>query len=145
MSSEYYIVNKRILPDYFGKVIEARELIRSGKARDVSQAVKMVGISRSTYYKYKDDVYLPSEGESGKKAVISMILHHRPGILEKALGVLAENGANVLTISQTPPIQDRASVIISLDFSELSCGVTTLLDLLAAHPGVENPRLIDMA
>ena len=73
MASEFYIVNKRILPDYFEKVIEARELIRSGRARDVSQAVKMVGISRSTYYKYKDDVFLPSEDENTKKAVFSMI------------------------------------------------------------------------
>ncbi len=145
MSSEYYIVNSRILPDYFGKVIEARELVRSGKARDVSQAVKMVGISRSTYYKYKDDVFLPSEGDNGKKAVFSMILHHRPGILEKALGILAENGANILTISQNPPIQDRASVVVSLDISELTCEVSTLLEQLSKQPGVENPRLIDIA
>ncbi len=112
MNNDFYIVSSRILPDYFGKVIEARELIRSGKARDVSQAVKMVGISRSTYYKYKDDVFLPSEGDNGKKAVFSMILHHRPGILEQVLSILAENGVNILTITQNPPIQDRASVVV---------------------------------
>ena len=145
MNNDFYIVSSRILPDYFGKVIEARELLRSGKARDVSQAVKMVGISRSTYYKYKDDVFLPSEGDNGKKAVFSMILHHHPGILEQVLGILAENGVNILTITQNPPIQDRASVVVSMDISELSCGVSDLLVMLEAHPGVENPRLIDMA
>jgi chorismate mutase len=145
MNNDFYIVSSRILPDYFGKVIEARELIRSGKARDVSQAVKMVGISRSTYYKYKDDVFLPSEGDNGKKAVFSMILHHRPGILEQVLSILAENGVNILTITQNPPIQDRASVVVSMDISELSCGVSDLLVMLEANPGVENPRLIDMA
>ena len=46
MRSKYLLVDKSILPDYYEKVIEARTLISSGKAADVSEAVKMVGISR---------------------------------------------------------------------------------------------------
>ena len=54
MKGKYLIVDKAILPDYFEKVIEARTLLRDGKFQNVSEAVKEVGISRSTYYKYKD-------------------------------------------------------------------------------------------
>ena len=54
MLENYLIIHKDILPDYYEKVIEARRLVESGKVKDVSQAVKQVGISRSTYYKYKD-------------------------------------------------------------------------------------------
>ena len=54
MLEHYLIVHKSVLPDYFEKVVEARRLIESGKAPDVSSAVKMAGISRSTFYKYKD-------------------------------------------------------------------------------------------
>ena len=51
MLENYLIIHKDILPDYYEKVIEARRLVESGKVKDVSQAVKQVGISRRTYYK----------------------------------------------------------------------------------------------
>ena len=59
MKGKYLIVDKSILPDYFEKVIEVRNLLRDGKFQNVSEAVKEVGISRSTYYKYKDFIFLP--------------------------------------------------------------------------------------
>ena len=52
MLENYLIIHKSILPEYYSKVLEVRHLMESGKVRDVSQAVKDVGISRSTYYKY---------------------------------------------------------------------------------------------
>ena len=51
MLDQYLIIHKSILPEYYEKVIEARRLIETGKIKDVSQAVREVGISRSTYYK----------------------------------------------------------------------------------------------
>ena len=74
MLKDYLIVHKNILPEYYEKVLEARRLLESGKARDVSQAVKEVGISRSTYYKYKEYILEPSEMAGGRKAVLSMLL-----------------------------------------------------------------------
>jgi len=145
MNDDFYIVNKRALPDYFSKVVEARELLRSGKARDVSEAVKRVGISRSTFYKYKNDVFVPDEGDAGKKAVFSMLLKHEPGTLSRVLNILAERGANIITISQNPPIGGRASVVVSMDISTLQCSVNGLLEELGGVPHVERPTLIDIA
>ena len=81
MRSKYLLVDKSILPDYYEKVIEARTLISSGKAADVSEAVKMVGISRSTYYKYKDYVFPINTDSECRKAVISFTLSHKAGLL----------------------------------------------------------------
>ena len=52
MQSNYLIVDRRILPDYYEKVVQARDMLREGRVKEVSEAVKLVGISRSTYYKY---------------------------------------------------------------------------------------------
>ena len=38
MSNKYLIVSKEILPDYFDKVIEARELLEQGKVKNISEA-----------------------------------------------------------------------------------------------------------
>ena len=56
-SNEYYIVHKSILPTYFDQVIKTREQINNKKI-SVSDACKANGISRSTYYKYKDYIFL---------------------------------------------------------------------------------------
>ena len=83
------------------------------KLNKVSEAVKKVGISRGTYYKYKDYVFLPAQGMSARKAVISLMLHHDKGILSEVLNTMSKVNANILTINQNIPIHDWASVVIS--------------------------------
>ena len=142
MLSSYLIVHKSILPDYYEKVLECRRLMESGKVREVSQAVKQVGISRSTYYKYKDFIFEPSDVTGSRTAVFSMMLDHTPGVLSALLSCISEAGASVLTISQSPPIHDKASVTVSIDVSGVSISVDELTARLAALPGLDNLRLL---
>lgn len=142
MLSDYLIVHKSILPEYYEKVLECRRLMESGKVREVSQAVKQVGISRSTYYKYKDFIFEPSDLTGSRKAVFSMMLDHTPGVLSALLSSISELGASVLTITQSLPIHDKASVTVSIDVTELQVGVDELTARLAALPGLDNLRLL---
>ena len=142
MLENYLIIHKSILPEYYEKVLEVRHLMESGKVRDVSQAVKEVGISRSTYYKYKDYILEPSEMAGGRKAVLSMMLAHEPGVLSALLSCISDSGASVLTITQSLPIHNRASVTISLDGSSISCELTGLIALIGKTPGVEQAKLL---
>ena len=142
MLSSYLIVHKSILPDYYEKVLECRRLMESGKVREVRQAVKQVGISRSTYYKYKDFIFEPSDVTGSRTAVFSMMLDHTPGVLSALLSQISEAGASVLTISQSPPIHDKASVTVSIDVSGVRISVDELTARLAALPGLDNLRLL---
>ena len=131
------------MPEYYEKVLEARRLMESGKVKEVSQAVKQVGISRSTYYKYKDFIFEPSEFSDGRRAVISLMLDHEPGILSSVLAVISDAGASVFAITQSPPIHDMASVTITLDISSMSDSVSELLKKIENNiSGAENTRLI---
>ena len=142
MLSSYLIVHKSILPDYYEKVLECRRLMESGKVREVSQAVKQVGISRSTYYKYKDFIFEPSDVTGSRTAVFSMMLDHTPGVLSALLSCFSEAGASVRTSSQSPPIHDKASVTVSIDVSGVSVSIDELTARLAALPGLDNLRLL---
>ena len=42
---QFYIVDSSILPDVVGKVIAARTLLQNGEVKQVSEAVKQVGIT----------------------------------------------------------------------------------------------------
>ncbi|MBQ6365715.1 MAG: ACT domain-containing protein [Oscillospiraceae bacterium] len=142
MLENYLIVHKSVLPDYFEKVVEARRLVESGRAGDVSSAVKMAGISRSTYYKYKDYVLEPAAVSDGRKAVLSVMLAHETGVLSALLTKVSDAGCSVLTITQSLPIHDRAGVTISLDISDMPGTIDELMKSLSQTPGVENPKLL---
>ncbi|MBQ8163515.1 MAG: ACT domain-containing protein [Clostridia bacterium] len=143
-SKKYLLVDKCILPDYYEKVIEARALLSSGKVKDVSEAAKSVGISRSTYYKYKDYVFALNSDTECRKAIISLTLSHKAGILSEVLSVLSENGANILTITQNLPINSRAHVVVSLDISELNMDIDHLISALNDIKGVSGAKLVSI-
>ncbi|MCF2639829.1 ACT domain-containing protein [Fusobacterium varium] len=144
MGKEFLIVSKEILPDYYDKVIEARNLLSEGKVKGVSEAVKMVGISRSTYYKYKDFVFTPSENSIGRKALISVMLAHKKGALSEVLNYISSVNGNILTINQNIPINDVASVIISMDISETTITIEEIIVALKKFDFVKSAKLVAM-
>ena len=142
MLNEYLIVEKSALPDYFLKVIEARRLLESGACAQVIDAVHAVGISRSTYYKYKDRILEPSQLTVGRKASLMLTLNHQAGMLSKVLAAISAFRANVLTITQSLPIHGKASIMLSIDLSQLTEPMDTLMDALNTIDGVEHVRLL---
>lgn len=142
MSKKYLIVSKEILPDYYDKVIEARNLLNDGKVKGISEAVKMVGISRSTYYKYKDYVFMPSDNSMGRKALISMMLDHKKGVLSEVINYLSSVDGNILTINQNIPINDVASVVISMDISDAALPIEEIITSLGEMDYVNCPKLL---
>ncbi len=144
MLKKYLIVSKKILPDVYEKVIEARNLINNGNVKGISEAVKIVGISRSTYYKYKDYVFSPSENSMGRKAVISMMLRHEKGILSSVLNYMSQENVNILTINQSIPINGKASVTLSLDISDIAQPLDDVMADLKKLKGVSTVKLLSV-
>lgn len=142
MKSKYLLVDKEILPECYLKVMEAKELLLSGKAKDITEASKIIGIARSTYYKYKDYVFSPNADTECRKAVISFSLYHKSGILSEVLNKLSEKGVNILTITQNLPVNQRANVVISMDVSRVEGDINTLLLDLSSIDGVSSAKLL---
>ena len=142
MLNDYLIVEKSALPDYFLKVVEARRLLESGKYTQVIDAVHAAGISRSTYYKYKDKVLEPSQLTVGRKASLMLQLNHRAGMLSRVLSAVSASNANILTITQSLPIHGKASIMLSIDLGQLTGSVDEMTNELSAIDGVENVRLL---
>lgn len=141
MKSDFLIVHKKILPEYLDKVIEARKLIENKECSTVKEAVKQVGISRNTYYKYKDYVYETSDNKTNRHAVISLILKNENGSLASVIRVLTNLGTSILTISQAIPIHEKANVLLSLDITSLSCSIDEMLSSLKEISSVRSVHL----
>ena len=135
-NSDYYIVDKRVMPEVFLKVVEAKELFEKGVVASVQEAVDSVGVSRSAYYKYKDYVSVVSRSTRGKIITLAFNLEDKAGILSLVLNILADHRANVLTINQTIPINYVANVTITVDTGDMTLSVRDMLDNISKIHGV---------
>ena len=143
MKKKYLIIDTAILPDCYEKVVEAKTLSESGKAKDISEAVRQVGISRSTYYKYKDYIFAPGKDISlGKKAIISFNLAHKAGALSEVLALVSSQKANILTIHQNLPIGGKAHITLSLETKNLQLDLDELLSGISSLSGVSGAKLV---
>ena len=141
MKKDFLIVNRKMLPDYLDKVIYARKLLESNEVSTITKAVEVAGISRNTYYKYKDYVFELQDRQSTRKAVLSITLKDRNGVLSSVLQTLSEYGTSVLTISQAIPINGKANVLVSLDISSSTSTMETIIAALKNIPTVRKVHL----
>ena len=113
--AKYYIVEYSVLPEVFLKVVEAKKLIETEKVLTVQEAVDKVGISRSSFYKYKDSITPFYEYSRGKTITLSLKVDDEPGNLSNVLNVIANSECNILTIHQSIPINGVADISISIE------------------------------
>lgn len=144
MAEKYCLVDISILSPSFEKVIEAKKLLEIGKAKDVSEAVKIVGLSRSTFYKYKDSIfeYIPNNYQ--KKVILSFMLYHRQGVLADVIKEISELGGNILTINQEIPINNLASVNITFKWEEKNSKLGEMLEIMKRINGVKKASVLAM-
>lgn len=139
MDDEYYVINKKVLPDYFEKVIEIKDKVSKGV--NISDACKEIGLSRSTFYKYKDYVNKPSK-DLGKRVILSLKLNDEPGTLSNVLNEINERHCNILTITQEMPVHNIAYVTLTIAVLELEMSVQALNTEIKKLPNVIDVTLL---
>ena len=132
----YVLVNKDILPEVYSKVIAANKLLATGEATSASQAAKMAGISRSAYYKYKDQIFEYSENSEDTVTFNAKLLDNA-GVLSSVMNALYQAGANVLSINQSIPVNSVADVSITVRISETDISIDQLSDNIKDINGVK--------
>ncbi|MBN2984838.1 MULTISPECIES: ACT domain-containing protein [Cohnella] len=142
MAERYFVVREDLLPEGILKTEQAKALLRRGEAATVHEAAERVGLSRSAFYKYKDGVYPLEQTARERIATLSMDLEHRSGVLSKVLGTLAVNDGNVMTISQSIPLQGLANVVVTIDASQLAGTLGELIDKLKSLDGVRRATVV---
>ena len=81
----FLLVDESVLPEVFAKVVEAKDLLRSGRASTAAQAARLAGISRTAFYKYRDAVFSYDAGKSGGRVTVHLSLQDNPGGLSALL------------------------------------------------------------
>ncbi|MBM7644708.1 chorismate mutase [Scopulibacillus daqui] len=141
-SQQFFLVREDVLSESMLKVLKAKTLLERGKAENVTEAVKKVGLSRSAFYKYRDGIF-PFH-KVVKENIVTLLFHleDQRGTLTRLLDIVAKAGCNVLTIHQTIPLQGRANVTLSIDTSGMVIDVNQLLDSFKKLDAVDQVDMI---
>ena len=141
-STKYFVVKKKAVPEVLLKVVETKRLLATKRNMTIQEATDEVGISRSSFYKYKDDIFPFHENEKGQNVTFVIQLNDTPGVMAELLGMVASYRANVLTIHQSIPISGVASLTLSLEVLSETGNMSELIEEIENHSGVHYLKIV---
>ena len=139
---KYYVVKKKALPEVLLKVVEAKKLLESERAVTVQEATEQVGLSRSSFYKYKDDIFQFHDNTRRKTITYVVQMDDEPGLLSGVLKLIADYKANILTIHQTIPINGIALLTMSIEVLPDTLDVSEMFEAIESRNGVHYIKML---
>jgi len=140
--NKYFLVREKAVPEVLLKVVEARRLLETRKVLTVQDAVEQVGISRSSFYKYQDDILEFHDTTQGTTITLTVQMDDQPGLLSEVLKTVADYGANILTIHQSIPVNGSASLSLSVQVLQTTGNVTEMLAAMEEKSGVHYVKVL---
>lgn len=140
--SKYFVVKQKAVPEVLLKVVEAKKLLESERAITVQEATDKVGISRSSFYKYKDDIFPFYDNTKGKTITLVVQMDDEQGLLSDLLHVVAVYKANILTIHQSIPVNGVATLTLSVEVRENTGNVSRMVEELEELDGIHYVKIL---
>ena len=140
--TKYFVLKQKAVPEVLLKVVEAKKLIESERAITIQEATEKVGISRSSFYKYKDDIFPFHENEKGQTITLVVQMDDTPGLLAEILRDVAEYGANILTIHQSIPLNGVATLTLSVEILSTTGNISDMVAEIEENQGVHYLKIV---
>lgn len=142
--SKYFVVKQKAVPEVLLKVVEAKRLLESERAMTVQEAADKVGISRSSFYKYKDDILPFYDNTKGKTITLVVQMDDVQGLLSDLLHVVALYKANILTIHQSIPVNGIATLTLSVEVRSDTGNVSRMVEDMEEMKGIHYVKILAM-
>lgn len=139
---KYFVVRERAVPEVLLKVVQAKKLLDSEKVSTVQEAAEQTGISRSSFYKYKDDIFPFHEEARGKTITFIIQMDDEPGILSVVLQTIARFHGNILTIHQSIPINGVATLTLSVAILPGEGDAEAMVDEIEQRDGIHYLKIL---
>lgn len=140
--TKYFVLKQKAVPEVLLKVVEAKKLLDSEKVLTVQEATEQVGISRSSFYKYKDDIFPFKEKTRGQNITFIIQMDDEPGLLSAVLGTIAKFHGNILTIHQSIPMNGIASLTLSVTIAEAEGDAAAMVENIEHIEGVHYLKIL---
>nr|WP_317379715.1 ACT domain-containing protein [uncultured Faecalimonas sp.] len=140
--TKYYVLKKKAVPEVLLKVVEVKRLLAAERALTIQEATERIGISRSSFYKYKDDIFPFHENEKGQTVTMVIQMDDTPGLLAELLREAAKYRANILTIHQSIPINGIATLTLSIEILSTTGNISEMVDEMEENEGVHYLKIV---
>ena len=135
-NTKYYVVKKKAVPEVLIKVVETKRLLATRRGMTIQEATEEIGISRSSFYKYKDDIFPFHEEARGKTITFIIQMDDEPGLLSVVLQTIAHFHGNILTIHQSIPINGIATLTLSVDILPGEGDAEAMVEEIESREGI---------
>ena len=140
--SKYFVVKQKAVPEVLLKVVEAKRLLESERAITIQEATDKVGISLSSFYKYKDDIFPFYDNTKGKTITLVVQMDDEQGLLSDLLHVVAVYKANILTIHQSIPVNGVATLTLSVEVRSNTGNVSKMVEDMEEMKGIHYVKIL---
>lgn len=140
--TKYYVLKKKAVPEVLLKVVEVKRLLAAEQGLTIQEATERIGISRSSFYKYKDDIFPFHENEKGQTVTMVIQMDDTPGLLAELLREAAKYRANILTIHQSIPINGIATLTLSIEILSTTGNISEMVDEMEENEGVHYLKIV---
>lgn len=142
MGTKYFVVKEQAVPEVLLRVVEAKKLLDTGKVPTVNEATERAGISRSSFYKYKDDIFPFYDNTKGKTVTFVVQMDDEQGLLSDLLHIVAVYKANILTIHQSIPVNGVATLTLSVEVKPNTGNVSRMVEEIEEQNGIHYVKIL---
>lgn len=142
---KFYLIREDVLPESVIKTLKVKDALKNNSNLSIYDAVKQFNLSRSAFYKYRETIF-PVDEKILDQREFTLILYVNDivGMLAQVLNAISQLQLSVLTIHQSVPIEDKATITLSLNARNSNLSIDEVIESLREINHVTKVELISM-
>lgn len=143
---KFYLIREDVLPESVVKALKIKDALKNDSELSIYEAVKRFNLSRSAFYKYRETIF-PVDEKIFEHREFTLILYVNDivGMLAQVLNTISQLELSVLTIHQSVPMEDKATITLSLSAKNTALSIDEIIIALRNIEHVSKVELISMS
>lgn len=143
---KFYLIREDVLPESVVKTLKVKDALKNNPELSIYDAVKQFNLSRSAFYKYRETIF-PVDEKMLDHREFTLILYVNDivGMLAHVLNTISRLQLSVLTIHQSVPMEDKATITLSLNAQASYLSIDDVVNTLREIEHVSKVELISMS
>lgn len=143
---KFYLIREDVLPESVVKTLKVKDTLKNNPELSIYDAVKQHNLSRSAFYKYRETIFpVDAKMIDHKEFTLILYVNDIVGMLAQVLNTISQLQLSVLTIHQSVPMENKATITLSLNAKSTSLSIDDVVIALREVEHVSKVELISMS
>ncbi|WP_180554373.1 ACT domain-containing protein [Staphylococcus haemolyticus] len=143
---KFYLIREDVLPESVVKTLKIKDALKNNPELSIYEAVKLFDLSRSAFYKYRETIFLVDEKMlDHREFTLILYVNDIVGMLAQVLNKVSKLQLSVLTIHQSVPMEEKATITLSLSAKDTTISIDEIIKALRNIEHVSKVELISMS